>query len=260
EHEFGVDITTFDNPGWGITIDLSHTWLEKKPFEPLHREESKESWISCKVEEFQFRGISDPSRLNELIEIFVAWAKTVPDWLSALPDEPDSLYETQIDQSDWSSINSESQEDPCQAEGCNSRRIRYSVFCRKHHFRQLKHRDPIPACEIWAYGSESGVNELRSKILNSVRSAYGPLAIVSNTAENTTFLELDWLKKPVQLLLVDFPDENLFKIRFANESDTAFRDCREHFLRQFFHDVVEASADTTGGAVVTLNIWHPDDN
>jgi hypothetical protein len=65
--------------------------------------------------------------------------------------------------------------------------------------------------------------------------------------------------KPMKLVLVDNPEEKLFKIRLADESDAAFRDSREHFLRLFFHTVVEPAADTTGGAVVKLNLWHPDD-
>jgi len=37
EHNNGVTITTLDNPGWWIEIDLTHTELETRSFPPTRR-------------------------------------------------------------------------------------------------------------------------------------------------------------------------------------------------------------------------------
>jgi hypothetical protein len=73
EHGFGVKITTLDNPGWSLTINLIDTPLEKKSFTPYEYEFSDIDWISCRVEEKQFRAAGGPMKLEELIEVFLRW-------------------------------------------------------------------------------------------------------------------------------------------------------------------------------------------
>jgi len=48
--------------------------------------EACELWIDCRVDAKQFHGAGDPSRLEEIINHFIRWAKDRPDWL-ALPDD-----------------------------------------------------------------------------------------------------------------------------------------------------------------------------
>lgn len=87
EHDFGVQIGTLDNPGWDVTIDLKATNLEGKLFEPLKHETSEERWIHCRVEENKFRGFGDETKLEEILKVFLDWAKSQnEDWLKPLDE------------------------------------------------------------------------------------------------------------------------------------------------------------------------------
>jgi hypothetical protein len=82
EHGAGITIATLDNPGWAITINLAGTLLEEKAFVPVSVDESPRSWMRCRVEDTAFLGYGDPGRLEEILTVFLNWAKSVPDWLS----------------------------------------------------------------------------------------------------------------------------------------------------------------------------------
>jgi hypothetical protein len=81
EHGFGVKINTLDNPGWTIDIDLEGTVLEEKPFAELSygvgddAETSGDEWLVCKVEDNKFNAAGGPRKLDEMIEVFLSWAK-----------------------------------------------------------------------------------------------------------------------------------------------------------------------------------------
>ncbi len=52
EHQCGINLTTLDNPGWALTIELDGTDLETCPFERLEIGlMSDTSWIMCFVRE-----------------------------------------------------------------------------------------------------------------------------------------------------------------------------------------------------------------
>ena|SRR5687767_8512597 len=80
EHSYGVTISTLDNPGWNLEIDLTDTGLEGKPFEPVHygmfadAETSGIEWIFCKVEGNKFSAAGGPLKLEEIINVFLEWA------------------------------------------------------------------------------------------------------------------------------------------------------------------------------------------
>jgi len=81
EHTYGVSIGTLDNPGWSITIELTDTQLENKPF-PAHSygikeeaETSGDNWLICKVEDRKFIGYGGPMKLQEILDTFLSWAK-----------------------------------------------------------------------------------------------------------------------------------------------------------------------------------------
>jgi hypothetical protein len=76
EHGFGVSITTLDNPGWSLDIDLSGTELESRTFEPIQSLEHEAEWVSCKRTGRQFQGRGGPLMLDELISIFLRWAES----------------------------------------------------------------------------------------------------------------------------------------------------------------------------------------
>ncbi|WP_090638615.1 Imm53 family immunity protein [Neobacillus massiliamazoniensis] len=79
----GISITTLDNPGWYVKIDLDETDLESKVFEEVNIERTEHDWVQCKVifedenedENRRFIGAGGPTNLEELLEIFKNWAE-----------------------------------------------------------------------------------------------------------------------------------------------------------------------------------------
>ena len=81
EHAFGISIQSTDNPGWWVTIDLRGTPLEHKTFAPVVRGEfsggdPRPPWLHCRVKETVFHGAGDLGQLDEILTIFLAWART----------------------------------------------------------------------------------------------------------------------------------------------------------------------------------------
>ncbi|NET38268.1 MAG: hypothetical protein F6K19_40765 [Cyanothece sp. SIO1E1] len=74
EHQLGIKIETLDNPGWMVTVDLNDTPLQSAPFTAIENTDVEREWISCRVEQRQFRGAGGPHMLSAIIEIFVRWA------------------------------------------------------------------------------------------------------------------------------------------------------------------------------------------
>ena len=75
EQENGVAITTVDNPGWWVKIDLRHTPLERYVREYEFVENSESDWYAISVEDFLFDAAGDPSKLNFLLQSFRDWAE-----------------------------------------------------------------------------------------------------------------------------------------------------------------------------------------
>lgn len=145
EHRYGISIETLDNPGWWVRIDLRDTLLEESPFIPFVSGDGGEDirWISCKVEEAQWHGMGDPSRLEELIGHFVAWARTCNDWL-AVPDDATLLQRD--DRELWAHLGKHVGDSPCMFEQCDHLRVSNSVYCRIHHWQRVLGR-PYPFVE-----------------------------------------------------------------------------------------------------------------
>jgi hypothetical protein len=78
EHQYGVKIETLDNPGWRVTIDLTGTDLDGRPFEPQGgrgwNDESTD-WRSLFVEDGKFEGAGDPTKLTFILRTFLDWAE-----------------------------------------------------------------------------------------------------------------------------------------------------------------------------------------
>ena len=141
EEEHGVRIDTLGNPGWSVTVDLFETNLEGKELPPIRSHESEESWAECRVEDKQFRGFGDPSSLEEILRIFIDWAKSQnEDWLkppNPMADEERQRYENEML---FASLDDEVEGERCRQEGCEQNRIRHSVMCREHHFEMVTGR------------------------------------------------------------------------------------------------------------------------
>jgi len=76
EHENRISITTIDNPGWHVAINLLETELEKKIMKLVKFERSEDDWFFCKVENGVFSGAGGPMNLQEILQIFYNWAKS----------------------------------------------------------------------------------------------------------------------------------------------------------------------------------------
>jgi hypothetical protein len=77
EHGQGVSITTLDNPGWSLDIDLADTEMEQVHFESVSRDVSEVEWIFCRIKDGQFQGRCGAHQLIEMISIFRSWCETV---------------------------------------------------------------------------------------------------------------------------------------------------------------------------------------
>lgn len=80
EHHHGISIVSTDNPGWWVKIDLMGTPLAIRSFARIQKGTSDDGhpnsarWIECSVENGIFSGAGDLKRLEEILEIFLAWA------------------------------------------------------------------------------------------------------------------------------------------------------------------------------------------
>jgi hypothetical protein len=81
EHTHGVEIGTLDNPGWSLEVDLAGTALEGSTF-AVHShgvgdtvEPGSHDWLVCKVEGGKFVAYGGPRKLDEMINVFLSWAK-----------------------------------------------------------------------------------------------------------------------------------------------------------------------------------------
>jgi hypothetical protein len=82
EHTYGVSIGTLDNPGWSLEIDLVGTSLQTENFTSraygvadASSEPTGNDWLVCRVEKNKFLGHGGPKQLEEIINVFLSWAK-----------------------------------------------------------------------------------------------------------------------------------------------------------------------------------------
>lgn len=73
EHSYGVRITTLDNPGWGLTVDLAHTELAELHFAEVSEVEHERDWMVCRVRDGQFQAYGGPLMLGRMLEVFADW-------------------------------------------------------------------------------------------------------------------------------------------------------------------------------------------
>jgi hypothetical protein len=148
EHAYGVKIETLDNPGWSVRIDLTDTLLEGRPFEPVRRGDSDDpddaDWLDLQVADGRFVGHGGALQLETILRAFLDWAKALPadqssraDWLDTPSDLEQSIA---ADRRFRDALGDEVGPELCRQEGCDRRRIRNSVFCRRHHYEQVTRR------------------------------------------------------------------------------------------------------------------------
>ena len=74
EHFYGVEITTADNPGWIVKIDLRETPSERSNFEKISIRKSEHDWLICQKKDGRFVGAGDSSKLSTILEHFLRFA------------------------------------------------------------------------------------------------------------------------------------------------------------------------------------------
>lgn len=80
EHQYGVEITTCDNPGWWVKIDLTGTDLVTRLYTPIADNVNDlgfprgDRWMSCSIKNDVWEGAGDETKLPTIIKTFLAWA------------------------------------------------------------------------------------------------------------------------------------------------------------------------------------------
>lgn len=74
EHTWGVKIDTLDNPGWSLTVDLFDTELEKASFTGF-KVDHPTDWMFFELKGTRFIGRCGPTKLEDMIEVFLDWAE-----------------------------------------------------------------------------------------------------------------------------------------------------------------------------------------
>lgn len=76
ENKKEIHLSTIDNPGWYLRINLKNTNLENKPFDNIIIERSEDDWIHCLNRENIFEGAGGPLNLLEILKFFREWAES----------------------------------------------------------------------------------------------------------------------------------------------------------------------------------------
>jgi hypothetical protein len=80
EHSSGVIIQSCDNPGWWIKINLigtpllTHAFTEIAEGVDAQRFALGSHWLSCRIENGTWHGAGDETKLERILEVFLAWA------------------------------------------------------------------------------------------------------------------------------------------------------------------------------------------
>ena len=75
EHDYGVDITTLDNPGWRVRIPLAGTSLEHAAFPEVRDLVPEVAWMHRQVTQGRFEGAGGPLMLGRILRTFLDWAR-----------------------------------------------------------------------------------------------------------------------------------------------------------------------------------------
>ena len=76
EHSYGVNITTLDNPGWTVDVDLADTPLSGRPYERVETHRSEDDWLVSWREEARWCAACGPLNLAEALAAFLDWGRS----------------------------------------------------------------------------------------------------------------------------------------------------------------------------------------
>lgn len=70
-----IDIRSFENPCWFVSINLQHTSVSGMAFTDVVEGAAEVSpWVHCYIEENTWKGAGDD--LERVLEVFLSWAET----------------------------------------------------------------------------------------------------------------------------------------------------------------------------------------
>lgn len=98
EHVHGVTISTIDNPGWELQVNLDGTRWAGREFAAETVDRSEHDWFRCWVRDNYFHAACGPCNLDEAIGRFLAWTD-VPD---APPPSGQAVDDIFARQCEWS--------------------------------------------------------------------------------------------------------------------------------------------------------------
>ena len=81
EHRFGLSISTLDNPGWSLAVDLAGTAMEGRPLASISDNvdpaghPAGAAWLVCRLEEGQFKAFGGPLDFGRMIRAFRDWVE-----------------------------------------------------------------------------------------------------------------------------------------------------------------------------------------
>jgi hypothetical protein len=76
EHAYGVVISTLDNPGWSVKIDLVATEFENASFTELKIDRTEDDWLVCRTCNGVFEGYGGPHNLQTILQRFRDWVES----------------------------------------------------------------------------------------------------------------------------------------------------------------------------------------
>lgn len=68
-----IQISTIDNPGWSISINLKDTYLEGKTLDTKKQENSDTDWFYYWIKDNKFEAAGGSRNLLDMIKIFRRW-------------------------------------------------------------------------------------------------------------------------------------------------------------------------------------------
>lgn len=78
EHSKGIRISTLDNPGWSLTVDIADLELSDRAFDAVKVERSEHDWVHARVRAGKFEAFGGPGNLPEMLVCFQCWAEGRP--------------------------------------------------------------------------------------------------------------------------------------------------------------------------------------
>ena len=75
EHGHGVVISTIDNPGWSLNVDLHGVALENRSFASVKIERGESDWVHASKSGGHWKAYGGPKNLEEMITLFLEWSQ-----------------------------------------------------------------------------------------------------------------------------------------------------------------------------------------